>query len=81
VAVELRKIVDPEDLNHWDVDGTMAEVERLVAVEAAAKDLLDLLPKYADPHTVHDYDSVADYEAAEHERQTIENLTKLVNNA
>ena len=29
IKARLRKIVDPEDQNHWDIDGVMSEVERL----------------------------------------------------
>lgn len=29
VAVALRKVVDPKDANHWNLDGSLAEVQRL----------------------------------------------------
>ncbi len=39
VKVRLRKIVDPHDCNHWDLDGCLKEVERLV------KSQPDLVPR------------------------------------
>lgn len=30
VAAELRKILDPDDKNHWNLDGVLKEVEKLV---------------------------------------------------
>ena len=33
VSVRLRKIVDPQDKNHWDLEGTLKEVERLRLTE------------------------------------------------
>lgn len=37
IAVRLRKIVDPSDANHWNVDACLAEVERLLDQLAAAQ--------------------------------------------
>jgi len=42
IAVSLRKIVDPSDINHWNIDGTLKEVERLVKF----KDQTELLITY-----------------------------------
>ncbi len=33
IAVELRKIVDRDDKNHWNIDGTLKEVKRLVSLK------------------------------------------------
>lgn len=46
VAVQLRKLVDPEDLNHWNLDGTLAEVARLVQAAPLLKELLAILSQH-----------------------------------
>lgn len=40
IKVRLRKIVDPHDLRHWNLDGVMTEVERLSAECSAASEAL-----------------------------------------
>jgi len=46
IAVRLRKIVDPSDVNHWNVDACLAEVERLRTQLAAAQKTIERLDNW-----------------------------------
>jgi len=40
VAAELRKILDPDDKNHWNLDGVLKEVEKLVKYKEDAHEVI-----------------------------------------
>lgn len=43
VAAEIRKIIDPEDKNHFNLQGALKEVEDLVRFKNQAVELLDII--------------------------------------